>query len=163
MVDMVLRQHNTMYGPPQDNQDANQYLIPPTDNSIYVPYFSWHTVWATNTNGDYVETGFRNTTGQYLPIFWDPYYDPNMVLLIVTTYPAVLCNWHEHVERLHAMELHTPFESVLQPILGRTYDIYEDNESKLEVVFNTDITGHVERELDAIHVPDDANATLSLI
>jgi hypothetical protein len=86
-----------------------------------------------------------------------------MVIPIVTTYPAVLYDWHEHVERMHAMELHIPFESVLQPILGRTYDIDEVDESKVEVVFNTDITGHVERELDAIHVPDDADETLSLI
>ena len=160
MVDMVLRQHNTMYGPPPENQDANQYLIPPTDNSIHVPYFSWYTVWATNTNGDYVETEFPNTTGQYLPIFWDPYYDPDTVIPIVTMYPAVLYNWHEHVERMHAMELHIPFESVLQPLLGRTYNIDEDNESNVEVEFNTNITGHVERELNAIHVPDDADETL---
>jgi hypothetical protein len=34
---------------------------------------------------------------------------------------------------------------------------------KGEVVFNTDITGHVEQDLDAKHVPDDADETLSLI
>ena len=33
----------------------------------------------------------------------------------------------------------------------------------MEVVFKTDITGHVEQDLDAIHVPDDADETLSLI
>ena len=33
MVDMVLRQHNIVYGPPPENQDANQYLIPPTNNT----------------------------------------------------------------------------------------------------------------------------------
>ena len=113
MVDMVLRQHNTMYGPPPENQDANQHLFPLTNNSIHAPYFSWYTVWATNTNGDYVETGFTNTTGQYLPIFWDPHYDPNMVIPIVNTYPSVLYDWHEHVEQMHAMELHVQFESVL--------------------------------------------------
>ena len=86
-----------------------------------------------------------------------------MVKPIVTTYPAVMYDWNDHVEQMHAMELHIPFESVLQPILGRTYDIDENDESKVEVVFNSDITGQVERELDAIHVPDDADDTLLLI
>jgi hypothetical protein len=65
---------------------------------------------------------------------------------------------------MHAMELHIPFETFVQPpIIGRTCDVDEDDESKLELVFNTDITGHVEQDLDAIHVPDDADETLSLI
>jgi hypothetical protein len=30
-------------------------------------------------------------------------------------------------------------------------------------MFNTDITGHVEQDLDALHVPDDASETLTLV
>jgi hypothetical protein len=68
---MVLRQHNTMYEPKLENQNVSQYLIPPSDHSINVPYLSWYIVWASDCDGSYVETGYLNTTGHYLPIFWD--------------------------------------------------------------------------------------------
>jgi hypothetical protein len=70
-VDMVLRQHNTMYEPQMENQNVSQYLIPPSDHSVNVPYLSWYINWSSDGNGNYVKTGFHNTTGQYLPIFWD--------------------------------------------------------------------------------------------
>ena len=96
-----------------ENQNVSQYLIPPSDHSVNVPYLSWYIVWASDSNGNYVETRFPNTTGQYLPIFWDPYYDTTMVIPTVATYPAVLYDHHEHVERMHQMVSHIPFDTAM--------------------------------------------------
>jgi hypothetical protein len=79
-VDMVLRQHNSMYGPQLEDRNVSQYLIPPSDHSVNVTYLSWYIVWASDSNGNYVETGFPNTTRQYLPIFWD------RIMILVSSY-----------------------------------------------------------------------------
>ena len=98
IVDMVLRQHNTVYGPQLENQAVSQYLFPPPDHSVNVPYLSWYIEWATDSHGNYVDTGYPNSTGQYLPIFWDRNYDDTMAIPVVTIHPAVYYDYHEHVQ-----------------------------------------------------------------
>jgi hypothetical protein len=90
IVDMVLRQHNTVYRPQLENQNVSQYLIPPSDHSVNKPYLCWYIVWASDNNENYVETGLSNTTGQYLSIFWDQNYDSTIIIPMVTTYPVVV-------------------------------------------------------------------------
>jgi hypothetical protein len=57
-----------------------------------------------------VETGFPNTTGQYLPIFWDRNYDLSVIIPTVTIYPAVFFDYHEHVTA------HIPFDIAMHLI-----------------------------------------------
>ena len=83
-----------MYGPQLENQNVSQYLIPPSDHSVNVPYLSWYIEWAADAYGNYVDTGYPNGTGLYLPIFWDRIYDATMVIPMVTTYPAVFYDYH---------------------------------------------------------------------
>ena len=83
IVNMVLRQHNTMYEPQLENQNVRQYLIPPSDHSVNVPYLSWYIACDSDAYGNYVDTGYPNGTGQYLPIYWDRNYDANMVIPIL--------------------------------------------------------------------------------
>jgi hypothetical protein len=94
---MVLRQHNTMYEPQLEDQNVSQYLILPSDHSVNVPYLSWYIAWASDCEGNYVETGFPNTNGHYLPIFWDRNYDSNIIIPTVNLYPAIFFIYHEHV------------------------------------------------------------------
>ena len=63
IVDMVLRQHNTMHGPQLENQAVSQYLVPPSDHLVNVPYLSWYIEWASDAYGNYVDTEYPNSTG----------------------------------------------------------------------------------------------------
>ena len=110
-MDMVLRQHITVYGPQLENQAVSQYLIPPSDHSVNVPYLSWYIEWASDSYGNYVDTGYPNSTGQYLPIFWDRNYDDAMVMPTVTILPAVFYDYHEHVTYMHHVISHIPFDT----------------------------------------------------
>jgi hypothetical protein len=119
-----------------------------------------------------IMTGFPNTTGQYLPILWDPYNDPNMVILTVTTITAIMDDYHEHVQQMQQMTLLIPFDEA-KPLVANavTHNVENNEEFKVERVLDFNINmdtitaaGHSdERLLNAIYYDDDMDETKSLI
>ena len=88
----------------------------------------------------YVETGFPNTSGQYLPTFWDRNYDPNIIIPTVITYPAVFFDYHEHIEYMQQVTMHIPFDTAMQLITNTVMNNVEDEEEfKVERDHETDI------------------------
>jgi hypothetical protein len=128
IVYMVLRQHNTMYGPQLENQNVSQYLIPPSYHSVNVPYLSWYIVWASDAEGNYVETGYPNTTRRYLPIFWDRQYDSSIIIPTVFIYPAIFFDYHERVEYLQHITTHIPFETAIQLVTNTVMNDVQPSE-----------------------------------
>jgi hypothetical protein len=161
-----------MYGPQLEDQNVSQYLILPSDHSVNVPYLSWYIVWASDSNGNYVETGYPNTTGRYLPIFWDRQYDPSVIVPTVFTYPVIFYDYHERVEYMHHIVTHIPFDNALQLVTNAVTNNGEEAEEckdeydfddNMEIALPTALAPGQDRQLDAIHIDDDMDETMSLI
>jgi hypothetical protein len=172
IVDMVLRQNNTMYEPLLQDQNVSQYLIPPSDHSINVPYLSWYIAWASDCDGNYVETGYPNTTGHYLPIFWDRHYDTSVIIPTVNIYPAIFFDSHERVEYMQHITAHIPFDTAIQlvtnAVMNNVQTLEECKEERdfkndMEIALPSTVAPGQERLLDVIHVDDDMDETRSLI
>ena len=111
-----------------------------------------------------METGFPNSTEQYIPIYWDRNYDANMVIPTVNTYPAIFFDYHEHAAHMHQVTTHIPFDNATLLINnvvmnnmedGEEYNDERDFDKDMNMKLPTDTEPHKERLLDAIHLDDD--------
>jgi hypothetical protein len=119
-----------------------------------------------------VETGFPNTTGHYLPIFWDRHYDSSIIIPTVNIYPAIFFDYHEYVEYMQQVTTHIPFDTAIQLVTTAVMINVEALEgckeernldNDMEISLPTTVAPGQKQSLDAIHIDDDTDETKSLI